>query len=62
MIVRQCKFVDEEGENGGIYCQEGNNHAYIICGCCGGIFNPERVEGLEIFDFWVDLSEEILGD
>ena len=34
---------------------------YVICGCCGGIFEPKEVEivrGLE----WVPLSAEIIGE
>ena len=62
-MVRQCSFMDDEGNTlGGIYCDFDNGDRYIICGCCGGIFDPNEVENLEIFNFWVDLSEEIIGD
>lgn len=61
-MVKQCKF-DYKGQTlGGIYCNFDNGDNYIICGCCGGIIDPQRVEMLTIYDYWVDLSEEIIGD
>ena len=34
----------------------------VICGCCGGTFEPEEIEVLDKYDIWVNLSEEIMGD
>ena len=33
----------------------------VICGCCGGVFEPEDVKILERYS-WVDISDEIMGD
>lgn len=62
-MVKQCRFIDDEGtEFGGIYCNfEDNGDRYIICGDCGGIFDPEEVKIVEVYDYWVDLSPEIIG-
>lgn len=61
MVVRQCKFVDDEGEvNGGIYCQEDNGDEYIICMCCGGVVSMEDVDRLYTYDYWEDFSREII--
>ena len=34
---------------------------YIICGCCGGIFEPEDFEIIQELG-WLPISEEILGE
>ena len=64
----QVMYWDADGDHwvGGIaYGTE------IICGCCGGIINidevyefaPEEViNPIVIFNYWVDLSEEIIGE
>lgn len=75
-VPTQVKFIDidigyddtDESEInyiGGIGYQD-----EIICGCCGGVesledlyeFAPIGTEPTIVYDFWVDLSEEILGD
>lgn len=62
MVTKQCVFKDEEGsELGGIYVENGDN-VYIICGCCGGVFDLTDITGLKLFDNWVDIEEEIRGD
>jgi len=62
-MIKQCKFIDDDGEVcGGILCDFDNGDKYIICGCCGGIFDPNEVEVLEIYDYWVSLSDEIIGE
>lgn len=62
----QVAFVDEWNDNdepdmdmviGGI--AYGNE---IICGECGSIVDLEDVAALYIFNDWVTISEEILGD
>ncbi len=42
----------------------GNNGAItnVICGCCGSMFKPEDIKILERYDYWVDLTETIIGD
>ena len=34
---------------------------HIVCGCCGGIFEPQDVEILESYP-WIDLEDTIKGD
>lgn len=47
---------------GGIAAFEGNNVLqYVICGCCGGVFEPDSIEILEQYTRWVNLSDEIIG-
>lgn len=44
---------------------------HIICGCCGSVFEVDKVidnaradgeNAIEVFDTWVDISDEIKGD
>ena len=57
--MKQVKFKDNEDNIfGGILTDDGN----IICGECGGLLEPEDFEIIEIYDFWVDLSDTIIGD
>lgn len=39
-----------------------NNIKTIICGCCGCVFEPEEVTIIKIFNNWIDLTEEIIGN
>jgi len=65
--MKQVKFYDgccNSIASGGIMLDNGD----IICGCCGGIItskmqkeNPD-FKLLKVYDYWVDFSEEILGD
>ena len=57
MEVKQVLFVGEnsEGVQAGIMLENG----FVICACCGGVFEPDEVEILKVFDFWVDFSEWI---
>lgn len=66
MLTRQCYFKDEGADTimGGIYVDNGDEK-YIICGCCGGVYDKDDIENLEVFELyesWVDISEEIKGD
>ena len=57
--MKQVKFreIGEDIEIGGILLDDGK----IICGCCGGLFEPEDVEIIREYEDWIDLSEEIKG-
>lgn len=59
MNVQQVKFrpIGEEEFFGGIMV-DGN---YIICGCCGGVFEMDDVAEWEKLE-WVAISDEILGE
>ena len=67
MTFKQCKFKDIENDTvlGGLINEDEN---YIICGCCGCILDlndPENTgyyEVLEIYEYWVNISEEIIGE
>lgn len=62
METKQCIFTDGESVLGGIYCKGvDRKNSYVICGCCGGIFELDEITILEIFPNWVDLSQEIMG-
>ena len=72
-MFRQCKFYDIENDAylGGILTDDDD----LICGCCGGYIPREEIcllgreqqeEDLyivtEIYDKWVSLSDEIIGN
>lgn len=46
---------------GGIGIYDEDTLINVICGCCGGMFEPEDVEILEIYNSWVDLVDTIIG-
>ncbi len=65
MSFKQCKFKDFENETilGGILNEDEN---YIICGCCGCIIDlkeePFDYEIIKVYDSWLNISEEIIGE
>ena len=62
-MFRQVKFVDPEGDIcEGFVELEDNTPVRIICGCCGGIFEPQEIKILKIYKGWVSLKEFIRGD
>ncbi len=63
MIIQQVKFrpIGEQAWQGGIYINYHLEDAYIICGCCGHIIPMQEIEEYELFEDWVNLSEEIIG-
>ena len=61
----QVMFYDGESMCAGIMLGE-----YIICGCCGALFEvddivemarEDGVDAIRMFETWVDLSDEIKG-
>jgi len=60
----QCKIYDIENDmyHGAILLDNGD----AICGCCGGLLEAsERGETWELvteYDYWVNISQEILGE
>ena len=59
MYVKQIQFKDDEDNIfGGILV----NNEYIICGCCGSIFEKKEVTILKAFENWVNISNEIIGE
>ena len=64
MKTKQVKFLDKESGCvlGGILI----DNTKLICGCCGSVFDLTEedcdVELIEIYDWWVDLTETIVGD
>jgi hypothetical protein len=59
-------FINEGETNifGGIAIIGGDGETItnVICGCCGGVFEPTDVKILERYDDWMDLTEAIVGD
>ena len=48
----------------GIYGYDDNQELYlvnVICGHCGVMFEPDEVEILEVYKYWTNISEEIIG-
>ena len=65
-IPRQVMFWD--GEN---YCAGIMVGKLLVCGCCGDTFDLDAVIGMakvggqvpvRVFNTWVDISDEIMGD
>ena len=34
----------------------------VVCGCCGRILEPYEVKLIQVYNFWVNLEDEIYGD
>ena len=47
---------------GGIGYFENDKLVKVICGCCGGTFEPDEVTLISTYDNWIDLADTILGD
>lgn len=63
MEIEQCRFRDKSNDEdwiGGILVDK----QYIICGECGSVLLLEEYDDLEVevYDHWVSISEEIMGD
>ena len=60
MFAEMIEFVDNDGvKRGGIMVDK----KFIICGCCGGVFEVEEVGWENVMMLtWIDISEEILGN
>ena len=59
METKQVKFKDFEGNIlGGIMI----DNKFVICGCCGGVFEMEEIEILEVYKVWLNISDEIRGE
>lgn len=60
MTCEQVAFFDEENNKSyGIIVYTGLNDWFIICGCCGTIFYPEDVHGVETMKNWVSFQNAI---
>lgn len=58
MEVKQVLFRDEENNLcAGIRLEDGR----ILCGCCGGILEPEEITIVKVFKDWVNISNAIAG-
>lgn len=57
METKMVKFEVEDEVLGGILV----NGEYIICGCCGSVFEVDEVTILKELS-WINISEDILGD
>ena len=72
MIFKQVKFrcpdadtaESRRDELGGIAVYESEldqKPSYIICGCCGGTFEPDEVEIIRKLE-WISISTAIMGE
>ena len=34
---------------------------FVICGCCGSVFEPEDIKIIRIFS-WINISDAIIGE
>lgn len=59
-MARQIIFRDnfENSVHAGILLNDGT----ALCGCCGGILEPEDFRILHIYDYWVELEPQIAGN
>lgn len=59
MLIKQVKFKakDEDEILGGILI----DNEYVICGCCGSVFEKDDVEIIQTLK-WIPISDEIIGD
>lgn len=58
MKTDMVMFKDPDGEIlGGIMVDD----KYIICGCCGGVFEVDEVTIIKSLA-WINISDAILGD
>ena len=61
MSVKQVKFKITKGCDeifGGIMV----NNQYVICGCCGSIFETDEVIICQVYNSWLNISDEIIGE
>ena len=57
METKMVKFAYEGETFGGIMV----NDEYIICGCCGSVFEIEEVKIIKTLT-WINISDEILDE
>ena len=56
METAQVIFRDEENNLcAGIRLDDGR----VLCGCCGGIFRPEEITIVKVFNDWAYISDAI---
>ena len=57
MEIAQVLFRDEENNLcAGIRLDDGR----VLCGCCGGILEPEDFTVVKVFNDWEDISNAIV--
>ena len=70
MIYKQVKFQDLTEKDGGVFggigafeqTDAGDKLKFVICGCCGGVLEPEDVKIIQQYEYWINISQDILGD
>ena len=61
MITRQVSFKDEEETLCfGIQVETNDEEWFIICACCGSIFDEEGAHDVQPLGDWVDFSSYIV--
>ena len=69
MDFKQVRFIAPDVDTiestkdalGGIAVYEYDELQYVICGCCGGSFEPDEVKILRVLE-WIPISEAIKGE
>lgn len=60
MTAKQVDFYDDENReyHSGILVNK-----YIICGCCGGVFEVSELDAdkISIYDDWTNIEDTICG-
>lgn len=58
MLAKQVTFKDEEENNCfGIQIEVSDSEKYIICACCGTIFEEEDVHDIKPLGEWLNFSD-----
>lgn len=63
MTTKQVRFrgKGEDTYFGGILVEDGEK-SFVICGCCGAVFDMNDIEEIQKYENWVDIGNEIIGE
>lgn len=68
MYFKQIQFrvddadtIESKRLNGGIGVYDCGELQYVICGCCGGMFDKEDITFIRALE-WIPISEAIKGE
>lgn len=58
----RCDDYDQEILGGIAKLDDNDNIEYVICGCCGSIFEPDTITILKRYGRWCNISDEIINN